>query len=99
MNLKGLSGGQYQPLSKEQIKTIHEASLTILEKTGVTYESGIEQTLEILEQAGLQSRFSILKQAKPDPPNLKIYIKSEDWWIKRYPDESPRNGQKDSRRR
>ena len=52
MNLKGLSGGQYQPLSKEQIKTIHEASLTILEKTGVTYESGIEQTLEMLEQAG-----------------------------------------------
>jgi trimethylamine--corrinoid protein Co-methyltransferase len=39
MDRKGLSGGQYRPLSEEQVKTIHEASLSILEKTGFTYES------------------------------------------------------------
>ncbi|UCE51019.1 MAG: trimethylamine methyltransferase family protein [Desulfobacterales bacterium] len=43
MNLKGLAGGLYQPLSPEDIKTIHEASLTILEKTGITFESGLDQ--------------------------------------------------------
>ena len=52
MKLKGLPGGQYQPLSKKQVNTIHEASLTILEDTGVAYESGLEQTIEMLEQAG-----------------------------------------------
>jgi len=30
MNLKGLSGGLYTPLSPDQIETIHDASLTIL---------------------------------------------------------------------
>jgi trimethylamine--corrinoid protein Co-methyltransferase len=38
MDLKGLSGGQYRPLSDEQIETIHQASLSILEKTGFTFE-------------------------------------------------------------
>jgi len=52
MNLKGLSGGLYRPLSEKDIETVHEASLTILEKTGITYESGLDATLEMLEQAG-----------------------------------------------
>ena len=38
MSLKGLDGGIYKPLSPEGIQTIHDASLTILEKTGMTYE-------------------------------------------------------------
>ena len=53
MNLKGLSGGQYRPLTDEQVKTIHEASLAILERTGFTYESGLENTLTMLEKAGV----------------------------------------------
>jgi trimethylamine--corrinoid protein Co-methyltransferase len=53
MDLKGLSGGQYRPLSEEQVKTIHEASLSILEKTGFTYESGLDDTLTMLEKAGV----------------------------------------------
>jgi trimethylamine:corrinoid methyltransferase-like protein len=40
MNSKGLSGGIYQPLSPEGIDTIHNASLTILEKTGIESRSG-----------------------------------------------------------
>lgn len=32
---KGLQGGQYKPLTHEQVKQIHQASLSILERTGV----------------------------------------------------------------
>lgn len=52
MNLKGLSGGIYAPLSSDEIETIHDASLTILESIGITYESGLDATLEMLEDAG-----------------------------------------------
>lgn len=52
MNLMGLQGGQYQPLSEKQIETIHHAALTILEKTGITYESGLDDTVAMLEQNG-----------------------------------------------
>ena len=52
MNLMGLQGGQYRPLSPEQIETVHEASLKILEKTGITYEQGLEDTVQMLEDNG-----------------------------------------------
>lgn len=52
MDLKGLSGGQYQPLTPQDIDTLHEASLTILERTGLTYESGLEDTVAMLARAG-----------------------------------------------
>lgn len=52
MNLMGLQGGQYRPLSPEQVKTIHEASLRILEQTGITYEAGISDTIKMLEEGG-----------------------------------------------
>lgn len=64
MKLKGLSGGQYRPLSEEQVKTIHEASLSILEKTGFTFESGLEDTLDLLKKAG----------AAIDRNNARIYF-------------------------
>jgi trimethylamine--corrinoid protein Co-methyltransferase len=53
MSLKGLSGGLYQPLSPEDIATIHDASLTILEKIGMTYESGLDETLAMVESGGV----------------------------------------------
>lgn len=52
MDLRGLSGGQYRPLSEKDIATIHEAALVILEKIGFTYESGLEDTLQMLAKAG-----------------------------------------------
>ena len=52
MSLKGLDGGLYKPLSPEGIQTIHDASLTILEKTGITYESGLDATVDMLADAG-----------------------------------------------
>ena len=52
MNCKGLSGDLYKPLSDRDIAIIHEASSSILEKTGIAYESGLENTLDMLEKAG-----------------------------------------------
>ncbi|MDJ0815567.1 MAG: trimethylamine methyltransferase family protein [Desulfobacterales bacterium] len=54
MTLKGLAGGLYAPLSPNNIATIHEASLTILEKIGMTYESGLDETLDMIECEGVR---------------------------------------------
>ena len=53
MVLKGLAGGLYKPLSANDIETIHEASLIILEKIGMTYETGLDQTLDMLDSRGV----------------------------------------------
>jgi trimethylamine--corrinoid protein Co-methyltransferase len=52
MDLKGLAGGQYKPLSDQDIATIHDTALTILEEVGFTYESGLDNVLDLLESAG-----------------------------------------------
>ena len=46
------SGELYRPLSQEQVELLHERALDILERTGIGYESGLEEDLEPLEQAG-----------------------------------------------
>ena len=53
MELKGLTGSLYQPLSSADIETIHQTSLTILENTGILYESGLEGTIDMLEAQGV----------------------------------------------
>jgi len=53
MSQAGFVGGQYQPLSKEQIITIHSAALKILAETGFTYENGLEEVLDLLSAAGM----------------------------------------------
>jgi len=52
MNLKGLCGGLYQPLTPQDIEAIHAASLTILQKTGLTFEDGLDETIALLEKSG-----------------------------------------------
>ena len=52
MNLSGLAGGQYKPLSLNQIEIIHGAALSILEKTGMTFEHGLEDVAELLGSNG-----------------------------------------------
>ncbi|NOY44264.1 MAG: trimethylamine methyltransferase [Deltaproteobacteria bacterium] len=47
-----VSGGQYRPLTQEQVERIHEAALQILERTGFTYESGLDEAMDSLERAG-----------------------------------------------
>ncbi len=89
MQLKGLSGGLYKPLSKETIETIHEAALTVLEKTGMTYESGLEPTLNMLEQAGAKvererariffPRSLVSEQIQKAPEQVIFYSRGEDY--------------------
>lgn len=52
MNSKGLNGGIYKPLSPEGINTIHNAAPTILEQIGISYESGLDETVAMLAEAG-----------------------------------------------
>ncbi len=83
MNYRGLSGGIYKPLSEKDVETIHEASLNILEKTGFTYESGLDITLALLENAGAFvdrkadriyfPRDLILEQAAKAPAQVILY--------------------------
>ncbi len=47
---KGLVGGQYRPLTKDDIDRIHEASLTVLERTGVEVEH--TEALDLFRAAG-----------------------------------------------
>ena len=46
----GPEGGQYQPLTAEQIRQIHQASLTVLERTGIHVEN--EEALALYRQGG-----------------------------------------------
>ncbi|MEE9398775.1 MAG: trimethylamine methyltransferase family protein, partial [Dehalococcoidales bacterium] len=48
--LKGLIGGQYQPLSKSSVERIHQASLEIFEEVG--FEVHYEAALEIFAENG-----------------------------------------------
>jgi len=85
MSLKGLDGGIYKPLSPEGIQTIHDASLTILEKTGMTYESGLDETADMLANAGAcidretkRIRFSrelILQHIAKAPSQVILYAR------------------------
>jgi trimethylamine--corrinoid protein Co-methyltransferase len=52
MTSKGLKGGIYRPLSDADLAAIHEASLTILANIGMTYEEGLEKTLDLLSTGG-----------------------------------------------
>jgi trimethylamine--corrinoid protein Co-methyltransferase len=83
MQSSGLSGGQYRPLSDEQVLMIHEAALLILERTGFTYDTGLDSTLQMLEKAGAkvdreQSRITfprklIMEQASRAPERVVLY--------------------------
>jgi trimethylamine--corrinoid protein Co-methyltransferase len=50
MPREGLRGGQYQPLSGEEIRRIHQASLRVLERTGVCVRHAAAR--ELYRQAG-----------------------------------------------
>ena len=85
MNSKGLRGGIYRPLSPEGIDTIHDASLTILENTGITYEAGLDDTVTLLADAGAAidrerrrirlPRDLVLGQAAKAPSRVVLYAR------------------------
>jgi trimethylamine--corrinoid protein Co-methyltransferase len=83
MNLMGLQGGQYKPLSPKQVINLHEAALKILENTGFTYEQGLEDTVGMLESSGavinrdkqniIFPRNMITKQVAKAPEKVVLY--------------------------
>jgi trimethylamine--corrinoid protein Co-methyltransferase len=83
MDLRGLSGGIYQPLSPKDIETIHDASLTILEKTGFRFEDGLDETIALLEASGAtvdrdRARFFlpgdlVMAQVSHAPEQITLY--------------------------
>ena len=85
MNTTGLSGGIYRPLSADGVAAIHDASLRILEKTGMTYESGLEETVDMLAAAGAQvdrdtkrirfARGLVVEQAAKAPSRVVLYAR------------------------
>ena len=52
MGSGGLTGEIYRPLSAEQVSTIHEQALLLLEECGMTYEEGLTDVLQVLDEAG-----------------------------------------------
>lgn len=48
--VKGLIGGQYKPLTADQVQRIHGAALSVLERTGVQVEE--PEALRLFEEAG-----------------------------------------------
>lgn len=53
MSHGGLPGGHYQPLTPKQVESLHAAALSVLEKTGFSYEAGLDKTLEMTEEFGM----------------------------------------------
>jgi trimethylamine--corrinoid protein Co-methyltransferase len=86
MDLKGLSGGQYAPLSPKDIETIHDASLTILEKTGFRFEDGLAETIDRLEANGATvdrdrsriflPRNLVMEQTQKAPEQVMLYSRN-----------------------
>jgi len=79
-------GGLYKPLSHEQVETVHNAALTILEDVGITYTPDQTDLIEELESAGArierdESRIrfdrKLIKQALSHAPDrLVLYSRN-----------------------
>ena len=72
----GRQGGQYRPLSPDQIERIHQAALSILENIGFTYEQGLDGTLAMLEDAGAIIASETIENLFPTGPDSVTDFKS-----------------------
>jgi len=52
MGSGGLIGNLYRPLNQRQIETIHQKSLDVIEHIGLTFETGLDDMLDMVEEAG-----------------------------------------------
>ena len=60
--VKGLVGGRYKPLAEDQVRRIHEAALSVLERTGIQVEE--PEALRLFQDAG----------AIVDPRGLRVRL-------------------------
>ena len=82
MTTGGLIGGIYKPLTDQDVETIHQKALDILEQVGVGYEENLE-ALEMLEKAGctidakahkiFMPRDLVTKMANKAPGEFTLY--------------------------
>jgi len=85
----GSTGTQYRPLTGQQVETIHDAALTILEKIGMTFEEGLSDTIDMLEKAGASvdrsaarvrlPRELISEQVAKAPSEITFYGREEKY--------------------
>lgn len=83
MGSGGLTGDIYRPLSAEQVATIHERALDLLEDCGMTYEDGLDDVLTVLGAAGCNvdqekkriffPRQLVNEMAGKAPGNFRLY--------------------------
>lgn len=71
---KGLQGGQYKPLTDEQVRQIHEASLVVLTRTGVEVESPdvrriFQDSGAVIEGSRVRFSTSMVEQAIERAPS------------------------------
>jgi len=66
MSSGGLTGGIYKPLNPEQVELIHDEALRLLEDIGMTYESGQDELLTLVKNAG----------CRVDPSARRIFFPS-----------------------
>ena len=52
MGSGGRLGKLYRPLSQGQIQTIHRKALDVIEDIGLTFETGLDDMLDMAEEAG-----------------------------------------------
>ena len=52
MGRGGRIGNLYRPLNQRQIETIHQKSLDVIEHIGLTFETGLDDMLDMVEEAG-----------------------------------------------
>ena len=52
MGSGGLTGEIYRPLTADQVATIHDRALDLLEECGMTYEDGLDEVLHVLAKVG-----------------------------------------------
>jgi trimethylamine--corrinoid protein Co-methyltransferase len=86
---KGLEGGQYKPLTDTQIGQIHEASLSILARTGVEIESpGVRDLLRkagaVVEDSRVRFSAAMIEQAVVHAPSQVLLAARDmqhDLWL------------------
>jgi trimethylamine--corrinoid protein Co-methyltransferase len=61
-------GTLYRPLGQEQVETIHQAALEVLDQTGIGFEPGLEEEIRILTEAG--ARLDADRSRLMLPPDL-----------------------------
>jgi trimethylamine--corrinoid protein Co-methyltransferase len=67
MSRGGLTGGIYKPLNPEQVELIHGEALSLLEDVGMTYESGQDELLALVKDAGCRVDQSARRIFFPPP--------------------------------